>query len=145
MKFTGATEERFWSKVSRSGPDECWEWTAGATSAGYGAFYPTPGGVQVSAHRYSYELIVGPIPEGLDIDHLCRNRRCVNPVHLEPVTRRENVLRGESPAAERARKTHCKRGHPLEGDNLSFIGTRRQCRECRRARQRRYWQEGKKR
>ena len=86
----GATPEgRFWAKVDRSG--SCWLWLA-ATSHGYGTFQSN--GKLVRAHRYAYELLVGPIPGGLVIDHLCRTTACVNPEHLEPVTQRENLLRG---------------------------------------------------
>ena len=71
------------------------------------------------AHRIGYEQLVGPIPKGLELDHLCRVRHCVNPDHLEPVTHKENTLRGSCPAAVNARKTHCKRGHPLTDDNIA--------------------------
>lgn len=70
------------------------------------------------AHRFAYELIRGKIPEGLDIDHLCRNRQCVNPEHMEPVTPRENTIRGDTIPAHNLKKTHCPKGHPLSGDNL---------------------------
>lgn len=90
---------RFWSKVNADGP--CWEWTAAiGQTGGYGK-YSLPlndgsgKGRYVYAHRYAYEILVGPVDESLDLDHLCRNRKCVNPDHLEPVTRRENLRRGE--------------------------------------------------
>lgn len=96
-------------------------------------------------HRVTYQAFVGPIPDGLHIDHLCRNRACCNPWHLEPVTRKENILRGEGRAAKNARKTHCKRGHELSGDNLVLVerdrGTFRRCRECHNATRRKGWHE----
>lgn len=82
-------------------------------------------------HRISYETFVGPIPEGLTIDHLCKNRACINPAHLEPVTLRENLLRGDTFQAANAQKSHCDRGHRLDGDNL-YVTTSgsRNCRIC---------------
>jgi hypothetical protein len=95
------------------------------------------------AHRWSYEHFVGPIPEGLHIDHLCRVRRCVNPDHLEPVTPKENYLRGEGPTARNSTKTHCKYGHKFDKSNTSVYGGRRHCNECGRRRQRKYRQSKK--
>lgn len=86
----GDDARRFWAKVDASG--SCWMWTASTNGGGYGGF--TIRGTRTGAHRYAYERMVGPIPEGMDLDHLCRNRRCVRPSHLEPVTRSENVARG---------------------------------------------------
>lgn len=102
---------RFWNKVDKTG--ECWEWTAGTVSKGYGAFYLSAdqGSRQVGAHRFAYELLVDEIPKGMHIDHLCKNKRCVNPEHLEVVTPGENVLRGDGPSAQNARKSQCPRGH----------------------------------
>ena len=122
--------ERFWSKVDVSAPNECWEWTAGRNSTGYGTF--RIGRDMRGAHRVAYELSVGPIPEGLQIDHLCRNVTCVNPAHLEPVTQRENSLRGVSPAAVNATKTHCPKGHEYTPENTEMDSGGRRCRICRR-------------
>jgi hypothetical protein len=109
---------RFWSKCKPTDAG-CWVWTA-RRDAGYGRFR-FDGRIQ-QAHRVSYTAIIGPIQDGLHIDHLCRTRACCNPEHLEPVTCRENVLRGLAPAARQARQTHCMRGHILAGNNLS-LGT----------------------
>ena len=126
-----ASMDRFWTKVEKT--DGCWNWTA-CTHQGYGRF--NHNGSAVLAHRLSYELLVGPVPTGLTLDHLCRNRKCVNPAHLEPVTRGENVLRGESLQAQNARKTHCPRGHLLSGENMSLKGSYRRCLSCHREEER---------
>lgn len=118
-------QDRFWAKVDKSG--DCWEWTAFLTPDGYGRFGLD--GAIVAAHRTAYELVVGPIPDGLQIDHLCRNRKCVNPDHLEPVTQLENARRGFW-----ATKTHCKHGHEFTPENTYIRPTgARQCRTCNRA------------
>ena len=122
-------QERFWEKVDADGV--CWEWTAGVNASGYGIF--GIGGTSYLAHRWAYETLVGPIPEGFQIDHLCRNRKCVCPEHLEPVTPRTNAQRGHLPFNRLRRITHCKHGHPLSGDNLGrdWRGHRR-CLACAR-------------
>lgn len=133
-------KERFWSKVSKNGPipenrpelGPCWQWIGGVNSSGYGQFY-----IERQPHRshiISYRLIVGKVPEGLELDHLCRNRRCVRPTHLEPVTHRVNCLRGISPAAICAQKTECSKGHPFTVENtyVDRLG-KRHCRTCRKA------------
>lgn len=132
-------ESRFWSHVEkRSGRawngTECWEWRASCTPEGYGKF--KVGGRDAYAHRFSYELARGPIPARLTVDHLCRCRRCVNPDHLEAVTARVNILRGENPAARNARKSHCRAGHELTPENVHTpAGTHhRVCRLCERER-----------
>jgi hypothetical protein len=122
----GTAETRFLASVEKTA--ECWIWRGHVTN-GYGRIYVD--GKHVGAHRFSFELHVGPIPEGLHIDHLCRNQVCVNPAHLEPVTPRENLLRGFSNAAQNARKTHCKHGHSLANAYVRPNG-QRACRECRR-------------
>lgn len=106
----------------------CWLWIGALRPTGYGVF--NEGGKRYPAHRWGYESLVGQIPKGLQIDHLCRVRSCVNPDHLEPVTQRENILRGNGIAAINARKTHCKRGHPLTAGNVYLSAKRRQCRQC---------------
>lgn len=104
-------DARFWAKVRKSA--QCWEWTAYRVPAhgkpGYGQFWN--GRKLVLAHRYAYERARGPIPAGLQIDHLCRNKACVNPAHLELVTTQENTRR----AAPFMRRAACKYGHPLDG------------------------------
>lgn len=118
---------RFNEKIQRG---NCWEWIGYVQRNGYGRFYFN--GRPQFAHRASYELFVGPIAEGLTIDHLCRNTRCVRPDHLEAVPIRTNVLRGTGFAARFAAQTECLRGHPLADDNL-YIDARggRVCRRCR--------------
>lgn len=115
-----------------AGHGGCLVWTARLNHEGYGRFWLR--GKQVQAHRAAYELLVGPIPDGLQIDHGCRNRRCINPHHLEPVTARENVMRGNTPAAENAAKTACLRGHVFDEAN-TYISPKgsRECRACRNA------------
>jgi hypothetical protein len=110
------TEERFWGKVDKS-PD-CWLWAAGLDQHGYGRFFLTKKEHYLLAHRVAYTMLVGPIPDGLQLDHLCRITRCVNPDHLEPVTARTNVLRSESWSAVNARKTHCPQGHEYTEANI---------------------------
>lgn len=120
-----APSERFWSKVSFSAGG-CWEWTGGQVS-GYGNFW-LGGRTWIRAHRYAYEFCVGEIPNGLQLDHLCRNRVCVNPDHLEPVTQRENIVRGS------AAITHCPAGHKYTDRDVTMVGWKR-CLECHRLRE----------
>ena len=133
-KFTTMDPEaRFWSYVDKSaGPDGCWIWKGSRMLSGYGRF-GLGNGKYYRAHRMAYEMIKGAIPKGLALDHLCRNKICVNPGHLEPVTPVENVLRAVRLI------THCKQGHPFEGDNLAYDKRGwRKCRICLRNNDRRH-------
>jgi hypothetical protein len=123
-----ADVERFLSKVDLSGgPDACWRWVAALDRHGYGAFRFR--GKTARAHRAAYEIVEGPIPDGLELDHLCRTPACVNPAHLEPVTHAENVRRGNGGAFHRA-KTECPQGHPYDDENTRWYRGQRYCRAC---------------
>lgn len=129
---------RFWAKVNKNGPmpescphlGSCWQWTAGRSTGGYGKFGLTRTDIRYT-HRLVYEALVGSIPDGHEIDHLCRNRLCCNPSHLEAVTHDVNMLRSV--------RTHCKHGHPFDEAN-TYVGPsgRRWCRACGAARARDY-------
>lgn len=133
---------RFWSKVGVGASDECWLWQAHTDRDGYGTF--SLNDRKVRAHKVSYELIKGAVPKGLELDHLCRIPQCVYPEHLEPVTHRENVLRGVSPNAKSAQVTHCPKGHLYD-----MLNTRidpkggRNCRQCGRDQCKRYYRRKK--
>lgn len=123
------SKERFKTKylIDESG---CWLWRAALNNDGYGKF--SVARKHWAAHRYSYVAAFGPIPQGLTLDHKCRIRHCVNPDHLEAVTMRENLMRGNTLQALNAAKTHCKRGHEFTVNNTDYdSGGWRQCRECR--------------
>ena len=125
---------RFWIKVQKV--NSCWEWTDFTHSDGYGKFRLN--GKFVMAHRFSYEFLKEKIPEGLTLDHLCRNRKCVNPNHLETVTIKENLMRGFGACAVNARKTHCIHGHEFTPKNTYFDKIGRHCRMCIKDKTRRY-------
>lgn len=128
--------ERFWAKVDKT--PLCWEWTAHLSRDGYGKFSADGRKIE-GAHRVAYELLVGPIPEGMQLDHVCRNRSCVRPSHLEVVTNAENQRRGIAGEVLRRRLLaidECKHGHPYTPEN-TYVDPRtgaRNCRECGRAR-----------
>lgn len=123
----------------------CWNWIGRlhGYKHGYAVFCIRQDRHQ--AHRWSYERFIGPIPKDLQIDHLCKNTKCVNPKHLEPVTQRENVLRGSSTAAVRAKQTHCTHGHAFDAANTHITPKgRRRCRACDRAAYYRYGKQKRK-
>lgn len=145
--------QRFWTKVDFSGPPpeyrpelgSCWPWTGSTTGAGYGKFYGTNNPDRY-AHRWAYEFCAGPIPEELELDHLCRTVLCVRPDHLEAVTHQENVQRSPIHFAQR---THCPQGHPYDEANTRIVkyergGKGRLCRECGRHYSREYYRRRKK-
>lgn len=132
--------DRFLSKIQID-DNICWNYTNAKDKDGYGIFALTHR-KSVKAHRLSYELFKGKIPEGLTIDHLCRNRACCNPEHLECVTMKENTMRGNGITSINIKKTHCPSGHPYSGNNLKIdTDGSRSCRVCMK----RNWQNYRKR
>lgn len=126
------TEQPHFTRIDRT-QNDCWVWTGNKTRLvnGYGRVRVRMR--QILAHRYFYELWCGPVQEGYELDHLCRNRLCVNPLHLEPVTKQVNVRRGLSIAGDNFRKATCVNGHPLTDDNLlQRKDSYRACKECKR-------------
>jgi len=127
--------DRFWAKVEKT--EGCWIWTGATDDDGYGLFWGIrqrgEKGCRFS-HIVAYELTVGPVPDGLELDHLCRHRACVRPDHLEAVTHKTNLVRGSGFSGVNARKTACHRGHPFDAANTRIrAGGHRYCRTCQRA------------
>lgn len=159
-RIHGDDEARFWSKVDKNGPipehrpelGPCWLWTDAPGKHGYAQVrIGGRDGKFVLVHRWAYENVVGPIPEGRQLDHICHtdfsrclggdtclHRRCVNPAHLEPATARINTLRARTVSAANAVKTHCKHGHAFDEANTRWYRGNRYCRECGRIALRRY-------
>jgi hypothetical protein len=131
--------QSFWAKVRVDDESGCWVWTGTRDGCGYGRiFHRASNRINAMAHRVAFEIFCGPITEET-LDHLCRNRACVNPSHLEPVSHRENCLRGVGPIPENAAKTHCDSGHPFDEKNTYIRPTgHRDCRICTAKRQREY-------
>lgn len=153
--LTEGSRERFWAKVVKNGPlpdftdplvtapnTPCWTWTAAHHRDNkYAVFVPPPPrkGKTAQAHRIMYMEVLGPVADGMHIDHMCRNRGCVNPDHLRCVTHRENLLAGDTVVAKRAAVTHCPKGHEYTPENTTLSRrNQRHCRACRRARQAAY-------
>lgn len=148
----GTPEERWWAKVEKRGPDECWPWKAARYLSGYGMF-GVDDGHTMAAHRFGYIIQIGPIPEGADLDHQCHNRdltcaggptclhrACCNPAHVEPASRWLNLSRGRTVVNRAPSITHCPHGHEYTPANTSRYGGKRKCRTCGNLRRKaRYW------
>lgn len=140
-------ERRFWPRVDKDGPvpslcpdlGACWLWLGAKRGGGYGVIADRRSGkvIMLNTHRLAYELVIGPIPSGMQLDHLCHVRHCVNPRHLQPMTQRINNLRCDGPFARKWRQSHCLNGHPFDEANtrVNRNGTRH-CKACRDDRRR---------
>ena len=136
---------RFWAKADKGDPDSCWLWKGSTNHRGYGTFKDFKQGRTTGAHRWAYEIAFGPIPEGLEIDHLCFVRACVNPFHLEAVTHKVNIARGlAGPNGPRQRIKACRQGHEYDESNTWYdkFG-KRHCRACNRLNANRFYREHK--
>lgn len=142
--FREVYREDGWTMMWRTSP--CIEYEGPKDRDGYGLVWVKVDGRKTTrrAHRLAWEREVGAIPAGLQIDHLCRNRACVKVEHMQVVTCRENLMRGQTLAAENAAKTHCPKGHPYDSENTAVYGRRRYCRTCQRAKSLRYQRQKKR-
>lgn len=128
-------EERFWAFVDVQSSTECWPWNGGTNRKGYGNFgLNRQGRKSIAAHRYAYELAHGLIPNGKQVHHVCENKACQNPAHLTLLEPGEHSLIGNGFSGRNARKTHCKRGHPLTPENCYDYAGKRECKLCARER-----------
>lgn len=135
----GSEESRFLLRIEACRTDGCWIWDRSLQGDGYGYFHRTNGG-STYAHIVSWERVNGPVPEGMELDHLCREPRCFNPEHLEAVSHQVNVLRGVGVAARRATQTHCVAGHEFTEENTYILSGYRNCRTCHKRRSREWWE-----
>lgn len=134
----GTEEERFTKRIEACRTEGCWIWDKALQGDGYGYFHRTNGGTTY-AHIVSWERVNGPVPDGCELDHLCREIRCFNPAHLEPVTHQVNVLRGIGKPAKRAQQTHCINGHEFTPENTYLTRRGRDCRACHKRRSNEWW------
>lgn len=138
MRLNPLQTARFWSKVQTGTDDQCWPWIGTFDSHGYGSFRWSNKPIkQTMAHRVAFILKRGEVPSGLVLDHLCRNTKCCNPAHLEPVTQAENIHRGSA-----ATKTHCVNGHEYTPENTRMRRGKRECRICVKASLAKAWKAG---
>jgi len=128
--MTDLVLEQFWEHMKVDPISGCWNWQANRNHKGYGQYKID--GKTVKAHRFAFEVNRGKIPDGLQLDHLCRNRACVNPEHMEIVTSRENTMRGFGFTSLLAKRTHCKNGHEFTPENTRMRKSARVCRICQR-------------
>lgn len=128
MNWDQTVQDRFWSQVQPSEDGLCWLWTGATSGNGYG--YMSVARKSWRVHRFAWTSQFGDIPPGLVLDHLCRRLLCVNPWHLEPVTQRENMLRGQSPGALAVQTNRCKYGHSLDDARPAWNNAGRQCKPC---------------
>ena len=129
--FDARLPQRFWDKVTPEPNGGCWLWTGVDNGNGYAMFWWLERKQKVPAHKLAYEILIGPVPKGLDLDHLCRVRSCVNPAHLEPVTRAVNLLRGDR-KTKLPKREKCDNGHALDELNTYSYKGSRMCKTCRR-------------